>query len=493
MKKTWLAWGAALAAVAALGACGGGGSSSDTSTATTASTNVSMGTVTGFGSVIVDGVRIDDSAATVSVENPDGSSAVAETKLGQRVQVNYDANMKASTVVVMPELVAQVTAVDTTAGTLTVGGVTVMVNLDANNPPVTVFDAPYTGLADVQVGDWVEVHGIPKVDATSGAYVIQATRIEEESAPPAYVRIAGNVQALDTTAQTLTIGSLKFSYANASIRPAKATLANGEYIVVWVDATQAINTGSAIPAKFIRITQRTSSSTSASANVGGVIASLDATAKTFVIDGITVDASAAQILPASKSFSDLQNGKYVRAAGAFNASGVLVASRVMLREFEFIYQIELHGSITDFTSLASFKVRGVPVDASTATVDLSACPTGTTVLANGLFVEVSGNLSTTGSSRVVATEVKCESMVRGVSIVDRVGAASNVDTTALTFTLTPTVSASGTSTPITVRWTSLTYFRGVTPATLSGATVNVEGVLDPTNNQLLALKIKAHS
>ena len=490
MKHTGFIWGAALALVAALSACGGGGGTSNNTTATASST-VSVGTVTGFGSVIVDGVRIDDSAATVSVENADGTTTPAETKLGQRVQVTYDANLKASTVVVMPELVAQVTAVDTSANTLTLGGVTVVVNTDASNPPVTVFDSPYTALADVQVGDWVEVHGIPKLDTTTGKYLIQATRIEQESAPPAYARIAGTVQSVDTTAQTFGIGGLTFSYANATIRPTSTALAAGQFVIVWVDATQALSTGTALPARFVRITHRTSSSTDAAANIGGVVAALDATAKTFTVDGVAVDASTAQILPANKTFADLQNGKYVRVAGTFNASGVLVASRVVLREFEFDYQIELHGDITDFTSLASFKVRGVPVDASSATIDLSACPTGTTALANGLFVEVSGNLATSGASRVVATAVKCESVVRGVSIVDRIGTASNVDTTGLTFTLTPANTSGGTPTPITVRWTSLTYFLGVTPATLAGATVDVQGVLDTTNNQVLALKVKA--
>ena len=280
-------------------------------------------------------------------------------------------------------------------------------------------------------------------------------------------------------------------FRSATIRPASTALAAGQFVIVWVDATQALSTGTALPARFVRITHRTSSSTDAAANIGGVVAALDATAKTFTVDGVAVDASTAQILPANKTFADLQNGKYVRVAGTFNASGVLVASRVVLREFEFDYQIELHGDITDFTSLASFKVRGVPVDASSATIDLSACPTGTTALANGLFVEVSGNLATSGASRVVATAVKCESVVRGVSIVDRIGTASNVDTTGLTFTLTPANTSGGSPTPITVRWTSLTYFLGVTPATLAGATVDVQGVLDTTNNQVLALKVKA--
>ena len=55
----------------------------------------------------------------------------------------------------------------------------------------------------------------------------------------------------------------------------------------------------------------------------------------------------------------------------------------------------------------------------------------------------------------------------------------------------PANTSGGSPTPITVRWTSLTYFLGVTPATLAGATVDVQGVLDTTNNQVLALKVKA--
>ena len=66
--RTTLA-GLSLAMLAALSACNGGGSDT-TSTAGVGSggTGYASGTVTGFGSVVVDGVTIDDRSAAVDVE-----------------------------------------------------------------------------------------------------------------------------------------------------------------------------------------------------------------------------------------------------------------------------------------------------------------------------------------------------------------------------------------------------------------------------------------
>ena len=62
----------ALVGLLILSACGGGGGDAGSTTPTDsarASAQASTGTVTGFGSVIVDGTEIDDSSATVCTED----------------------------------------------------------------------------------------------------------------------------------------------------------------------------------------------------------------------------------------------------------------------------------------------------------------------------------------------------------------------------------------------------------------------------------------
>src|SRR5438270_5292928 len=100
-----------------LSGCGGGGDAG-TSTPAAASRSFAAGTITGFGSVIVNGVRFDDSKAKVS--DDDGNAAASGAlKLGMRVEieggaVNDDgtgARAEASEIRFGPELVGQVESV----------------------------------------------------------------------------------------------------------------------------------------------------------------------------------------------------------------------------------------------------------------------------------------------------------------------------------------------------------------------------------------------
>jgi hypothetical protein len=69
-RSRWVQWLAATSVAAVLAACGGGGSSSADGVA---STGLSVGTVTGFGSIIVDGVRYDDRNVRISVDTESGA------------------------------------------------------------------------------------------------------------------------------------------------------------------------------------------------------------------------------------------------------------------------------------------------------------------------------------------------------------------------------------------------------------------------------------
>lgn len=188
---------AAACAALVLSACGGGGGGGTTasgSTSTVLSTSTVSGTVTGFGSVIVDGVRIDDSTVTATVETENDSTQTAEVEIGQHVEVEHDSNNVAKAIRISSELEGTVTAVDAGAGTLAVLGQTATVNADATLGPVTVFKAPYTGLADIAVNDVVKVHGLVKVDA-AGKSSIQATRVEKKISSNAN-RVRGIVASL---------------------------------------------------------------------------------------------------------------------------------------------------------------------------------------------------------------------------------------------------------------------------------------------------------
>ena len=465
---------AATTSLLLLSACGGGGSSGTAAVSTPPAQlgiATSSGTVTGFGSVFVDGVRIDDRNVIAGVEQENGDVMNAELKLGQHVDVEYDDNRVAKQIRISSEAKGVVQSIDLAKGTLTTLGQTVVINTTASNGPITIFDAPYTTLADVKAGDTIEVNGIIKTDA-AGNVTIQATRIEKEDAA-AFQRVRGHITDLSTTASTFKVGGLLISYASATVKPSAAALVNGADVVVSIAANQTITAGTAVSAAFVKVKNHREENQDKDARLGGAISKLDAVAKTFVVDGVTVDASKAEFEQSGRSFADLSDGSYVRVKGAYQADGSVKASTIVIRKFEHEdnREIELHGSILNFISNADFLVRGVKIDASTSKVTCS------TALANNVQVEVEGTLTSTG--KLIATEVKCEENQQGASIIERVGIASKVDTAAKSFTLGDTQA---------VVYTTNTLFVGVDATTLTGKKLEVEGTL--TGSVLTATKIK---
>jgi hypothetical protein len=455
---SWRPWALLAALLAAIVAgCGGGAVGSGGS----GSPVVTQGTVSGFGSIFVDGQRFDDRDARTETEDEPGTSALAEAKLGHRVEVEYLVDGIAQVVRIEPEARGQVESVS--ANGFTVLGQTVRINTDGAAGPVTQFGNFYASLADVQTGHWVEVHGVPLLEA--GGYVIRATRIERRLLPPLYLRVAGIVSAV--SGSRFTIGGLQVETAGAPVLPAGQAVSVGRRVVVFARPSRLV--AGLLSADLVRVKAFVGGS--AESYLGGVIAGYNAGTSSFDVGGVTVRAAGAQIEPTG---SVLGNGLYVQLRGGFASDGSFVANRVRVRSDSSGPQAELRGTIYSLGA-TSFEVRGVTVNYVGATV--RDCGAG---LADGVFVEVKGSLGLTG---VNAQEVRCETAVSGDSVIERRGSAGNVDLAARSFTLTPLIGA-----PVAVDWTALTYFKDITPATLQGASVGVDGVL--VNGRLLALRIR---
>jgi hypothetical protein len=414
-----LAGGLLLAAGLALTACGGGGGAGGTgaTASTTQSTKeVTAGTVTGFGSVIVDGVKYDDGSATVSIENDSASpksGALSELRLGMRVEVSSNNGTSADTVVVGSEVIGQITSL--AADGFVVAGQTVKIT---TTDPATVFEG-VANLAGLAVNDLVEVHGTR--DASGN---IVATRVERrDPTTTAFVRVVGTIAGLDTTAKRFTIGGLTVTYdATTRILPAGTTLADGLRVAVWSDAAPSGNT---LAARTL-VVRRSGLSENDKARIGGLVRNLDFAAKTFVVDGISVDASGATF--ANGTAADLANGRYVRVRGTFSG-GVMKATEVRYVRNQGDASVDLSGAITDFVSSASFKVRGVPVDASGTGVTFTGGDASG--LANGVVVHVTGQVS---ANVVKATAIEFPTTPDG-SVRSFAGVVSNYASTAGTFTL----------------------------------------------------------
>lgn len=463
----------------AVSACGGGGSTPSTTPVSQVPEVVQgapliTGTVDGFGSLIVDGKRIDNHGVLAQTEKDNGVLGNVELKLGHRVEVEHDGNLVAKQIRVRSTVEGQVQNIDLAAGSLKVMGQTVVVNADATKGPVTVYESPYTQLSDVKLNDNVEVHALIKQDA--GKPVLQATRIAKRDADVSD-RVHGVITALSTSAHTFKLGDLLIDYTNAKILPEKATLENGGEVQVFINAgTVTTNTAKA---KQIIVLARKSESEGKTAELGGAISALDSSAKTMTINGVVIDMSAAKFDQPGKSMADLKVGMYVVVKGTYISNTSMKASSIVIRgvDAEKDRIIELHGSILDYQSNASFTVRGVKVDASAATIDAASCK-GTT-LANNMQVEIKGALLASGS--VKASAVKCEEVKETSSVIGRHGLASKVDASAKSFTLTTEKET------LTVKWNEKTMFVRASADALDGKKLTVEGVL--TGGVLQAEKI----
>lgn len=174
MKYKGLAMAGLVLTAWQLAGCGGGGGGG--SPAPAGAAVVSTGVVTGFGSVYVNGVRFDTSSASFTVDDSPGSQA--DLAVGDvvtvRGRVNDDGRSGTATSVAGEDAVeGPVTAVDAVAGTLVVAGQTVLVDADTSLDD----NIPGASLAGLAAGDFVEVAGF--LDA---AGAVRATRIERKPA-----------------------------------------------------------------------------------------------------------------------------------------------------------------------------------------------------------------------------------------------------------------------------------------------------------------------
>lgn len=373
-------------ATALVAGCGGGGDagSSAVGTGTTGASSFAAGPITGFGSIIVNGVRFDDSSARVS--DDDGTpSSKDDLKLGMTAEVHGGAmsddgsgpKAKATEITFGPALVGPVASIDATAKSLVVLGQTVLV-LDT-----TVFDERLVGgFAGITVGMLVEVHA--QLDPSTGVYT--ATRIGATRALAGY-KIRGIVANLDTTAKTFTIGGTLISYAGVTSVP--AALANGLLLAVRLQTVQvagawvATRLGAGAPPV----------ANADAARLRGTITAFTSTTQ-FSVNGIPVDASQAEFQGGS---AGIVLGAQVDVRGT-SSNGVVIASRVSVEtpEARRAEGFELHGAVTSIdTTAKTFVLRDVTVSYGSPDVQFK---NGTAAqLAVGVQLEVHGTLSADGT------------------------------------------------------------------------------------------------
>ncbi|MDP1693834.1 MAG: DUF5666 domain-containing protein [Burkholderiaceae bacterium] len=370
-----------LAALALLGGCGGVDSGG---TGTGASSTYASGPITGFGSIIVNGVRFDESGASI-LDDDERLRLSDELRLGMRTEIVASAvttvagisSATASTIRLRREILGPLEAVDAPNARLLVFGQTVGV------VATTVFDNTLAnGMASLLPGDVLEIYAT--LDIAAGLYV--ASRIERRASAEAY-KLRGAVAALTFAAQTLTLGRLTIDWSAAAPTDPDKALAPGRLLrltlattpVAGVWRATALASGEPMPddREFAEVEGRITAFTSPT---------------DFALDGLPVDATDATF-PDGRA--GLARGAKVEVHGSLRR-GVLVASRVELEDEEGGPEaFELHGSISSVDAAASrFVVRGLTVVWSATTRFESGTPADDIKIDRR--VEVKGRLSADG-------------------------------------------------------------------------------------------------
>jgi hypothetical protein len=346
---------------------------------------VSVGTIHGTAPTWIDvnEVRFDKQVTEV-LDDDDRPTTVEALKLGMQVEVEAAAVNRNSAVAQAARIafgsavVGPVEAVDVAAKQLKVLGQTIQVS------DGTIFDGIAGGLAGVAVNSLVDVHGL--LDAASG--VTSATRVELRQALN-FFRLRGVVSQVDVAAKTLRVGGQLVSLAKvqglrglaqANGKVARTVLekqqVNGQFVARAIGGdNRFVKDGKAVDIESI-VTEFTSisafklfglpvdASKAAFVNqaalklgaraevrgalaagvlaatnvevkvrgqknieVQGAVAAQNAAAKTFVLNGVTIEFGGENLVLVGGNAAALVNGVNVLVKGKLSADGTRVAAQ----------------------------------------------------------------------------------------------------------------------------------------------------------------------
>ncbi|UCE76689.1 MAG: hypothetical protein JSU62_00195 [Gammaproteobacteria bacterium] len=407
------------AALVALSGCGGGGGSG-TVAGIGGTGKIASGTITGFGSIFVNGVEYNTDSASIAVD--DSSATESDLRVGMVVTVTgtvSDSTGNASSVVYDNEVEGPVTGITALATGVTSRSFTVLgtdVVVDATG---TIFDNGTPGFSfdTIDNNDVVEVSGF--FDALG---VLQATYIEKTGEFPGTtdVQLKGTVTGATGAGGTATFGeSFTVNGITVNILDVNSTdlsdvpgglVTDGMFVEVkglWVNA----NT---VDASRIEEEDTTLGDDGDDVSVEGLVSGFTNLGAIFFVNGQPVDAATATLEPGTLQ---LANDLRVEAEGTINSSGVLIAEKIESRGGDVEVQAQVNGIEVTNTSLNEGNITLLLVvqgpqtltvqtnsrtqfDDKTDTVD----PMRLADIAVGDYLEIRGFVDDGGA--VVASEVR---------------------------------------------------------------------------------------
>ena len=356
---------------------------------------VAVGPITGFGSVIVNGVTYDTSSATFT---KDGLPATQDDfSVGQVVVVkgsvdDNGTNATADSVEFDDVVEGPVSSHNTTTGEFIVLGQTVRI------VPTTSFDDTPACPADLTGAVAVEVSGL--ADANG---VIEATRIEcRDGTWDGVLEVNGLVSGHNAGAQTFMINALEVDYSGAAVDNFPTGIINdGDP----VEAKGTAFDGTTLDATRVEYKgNRFATDDGDFGEIEGFITRF-VSASDFDVSGIPVTTTASTTFEGGVA-ADLGLNLKVEVDGNFNASGVLVATKVDIKSAT---AVRVTGTL-DSVSGNTLTILGITVntdplktrfeDKSEADID----PLRVGDLVSGNYVEIRGQEQPVGQITAVLLE-----------------------------------------------------------------------------------------
>ena len=407
----WRGLAAALVMVVVTASCGSGVTAGIEGTGATVA-SVSVGAISRFGSIFVNGVEYDTTTAAVSINGQ--SAAAGALQVGQVVVVQGVLNAngttgKAAQVEFNTSVEGPVAAADPTASTLTVLGQTVYVSpqtslaSDAGGTPTFASFTP---------GTPVEISGF--ANANGG---ITATRVELKLQVAAYL-IAGAVTSVNSTSYQLTINGASVDFSGATLIgfPAAASVQIGDVVQIASAPTQSTGT---LLATRVTLLAGVTGGSGARGEIDGDVSRFASPAD-FDVDGTHVSTNAQTVFQngtAAQLAADIE----IAVQGNFDATGTLVAATVQFAHSTPILVKGTVAAVDPTTNSLTVLGIGVTTDASTRFEDQSAAPVSPFNLgavAVGDFVEIHGSLTsanTVAAALLTREEPGGEAELRGAA------------------------------------------------------------------------------
>lgn len=301
------------------------------------------------------------------------------------------------------EIKGVLTSVDVGSGTLQV-----LSQVIATDALTTIVeenaDDSYSSLtlADLAVGDYVEVSGERLEDGSLLATRIERKRLDVQDDDYGEAELRGVVSALDATAKTFQIGDQLVDYAAATV---EGSLADGVRVEV-----EGQLTGTTLTASKVEVDDDVDGEPEGEAELEGQLTALDSAARTFTLLGYTVDYSGASVE------GNLVDGARVEVEGEFDAvdATLLHADKVEVKhEGGGLGSAdgEIKGSISGLdTAAGTFAIGDIGFYVTSATViESDDREAALADLQDGDFVEVRFDSAQQVDGRMLAVKIELKS------------------------------------------------------------------------------------